>query len=73
MVVLEHDGPQSQFSDNVPQGGYGEFLPREFFSHLVNKEMKPVPVMIAAGMYFGLSLLTYKTDVVEKRISEEAE
>ena len=35
--------------------------------------MKPVPVMIAAGMYFGLSLLTYKTDVVEKRISEEAE
>ena len=35
--------------------------------------MKPVPVMIAAGMYFGLSLLTYKTDIVEKRAAVEEE
>jgi len=32
--------------------------------------MKPVPVMIAAGMYFGLSLLTYKKLVPEKRAKD---
>ena len=30
--------------------------------------MKPVPAMIAAGMFFGLSWATYKKGFVQKRI-----
>ena len=33
-----HDCPPSQHSDDVSEGGYGELLPREFFSHLLNKD-----------------------------------
>ena len=42
-----------------------------FFPIYLNKEMKAVPVMIAAGMYFGLSLLTYKKLVPQKRAEAE--
>ena len=59
--MAEHDGPRSQFSDDVPERGDVELLPVEFFSHLIlNRQMGWTKNITSAALFFGLSMAVYK-------------